>query len=113
VDGKDEIIYQAMTVDDDGKGLYFTGRRHGDALHVSDFDPERPGLELYLVTENEDDTVKFQTPGAGMHDARTGKLLWSHSPGVDISDGIVSCNKSSHTSDFFGEGMEKPAGPGE
>ncbi len=89
-DGKDEIIYQAMTVDDDGKGLYTTGRRHGDALHVSDFDPARPGLELYLVTENEEDTVRFQTPGAGMHDARTGKLLWSHSPGVDISEGVVA-----------------------
>lgn len=89
-DGKDEIIYQAMTVDDDGKGLYSTGRRHGDALHVSDFDPQREGLELYLVTENEEDTVRFQTPGAGFHDARNGKLLWSHSPGVDISDGVVA-----------------------
>lgn len=89
-DGKDEIVYQAMTVDDDGKGLYSTGRRHGDALQISDFDPARSGLELYLVTENEERTVRFQTPGAGMHDARTGKLLWSHSPGVDISDGIVA-----------------------
>jgi rhamnogalacturonan endolyase len=89
-DGKDEILYQAMTIDDNGKGLYSTGRRHGDAIHVGDFDPERPGLETYLVTENEDETVEFQTPGAGMHDSRTGKLLWSHSPGVDISDGVVA-----------------------
>lgn len=89
-DGRDEIIYQAMTIDDDGKGLYSTGRRHGDAIHVGDFDPARPGLETYLVTENEDDTVELQTPGAGMHDSRTGKLLWSHSPGVDISDGVVA-----------------------
>ena len=43
-DGKDEIIYGAMTVDDDGTGLYSTGLRHGDALHVSDLDPTRPGL---------------------------------------------------------------------
>lgn len=89
-DGKDEILYQAMTVDDSGQGLYSTGRRHGDAIQVSDFDPSRPGLELYLVTENEEDTVRFQTPGAGMHDAATGKPLWSHSPGVDISDGSVA-----------------------
>lgn len=89
-DGKDEIVYQAMTIDDDGKGLYSTGRRHGDALHVGDFDPDRPGAELYLVTENEDETVRFQTPGAGLHDAKTGSLLWSHSPGVDISDGVVA-----------------------
>jgi len=89
-DGKDEILYQAMTVDDDGKGLYSTGRRHGDAIQVSDFDPERAGPELYLVTENEEDTVRFQTPGAGLHDARSGRLLWSHSPGIDISDGVVA-----------------------
>lgn len=105
-DGKDEIIYQAMTVDDNGKGLYSTGRRHGDALHVSDFDPSREGLELYLVTENEDDTVRFQTPGAGMHDARSGKLLWSHSPGVDISDGIVADIDPRHP------GAEVWGGPG-
>jgi rhamnogalacturonan endolyase len=89
-DGKDEIVYQAMTIDDDGKGLYSTGRRHGDALHVGDFDPARPGAELYLVSENEDETVRFRTPGAGLHDAKTGSLLWSHSPGVDISDGVVA-----------------------
>jgi rhamnogalacturonan endolyase len=89
-DGKDEIVYQAMTVDDDGKGLYSTGRRHGDALHVGDFDPARSGLELYLVSENEEQTVRFQTPGAGLHDARTGRSLWSHSPGVDISAGVVA-----------------------
>lgn len=89
-DGKDEIVYQGMTVDDNGKGLFSTGRRHGDALHISDFDPARPGLELYLITENEEDTVKLKTPGAGLHDARTGKILWSHSPGVDFGRGIVA-----------------------
>ena len=89
-DGKDEIVYQAMVVDDNGKGLYTTGRRHGDALHLGDFDPKHPGLELYLISENEDDTVRFKTPGAGLHDARTGKILWSHSPGVDFGKGIVA-----------------------
>ncbi len=89
-DGRDEIVYHAMTVDDDGTGLYSTGRRHGDAMYLGDFDPERPGLELFLITENEDQTVRFQTPGAGMHDARTGELLWSHSPGVDVGAGLVA-----------------------
>jgi rhamnogalacturonan endolyase len=89
-DGKDEIVYQGMTIDDDGKGLFTTGRRHGDSMHVGDFDPQRPGMELYLITENEEETAKLQTPGAGLHDAKTGKLLWSHSPGVDIGSGIVA-----------------------
>ena len=34
-DGKDEIVYGAMTIDDNGKGLYSTGLGHGDALHVT------------------------------------------------------------------------------
>jgi rhamnogalacturonan endolyase len=89
-DRKDEIVYQAMTVDDDGKGLFSTGRRHGDSMHISDFDPGRPGLELFLITENEDNTVRFGTPGAGLHDGRTGKVLWSHSPGVDVGSGLVA-----------------------
>ncbi len=105
-DGKDEIIYQAMTVDDDGKGLYTTGRRHGDALHAGDFDPAREGLELYLTTENEEETVRFRTPGAGLHDARTGKLLWSHSPGIDISEGLVADIDPRHP------GAEVWGGPG-
>ncbi len=105
-DGKDEIVYQAMTVDDNGKGLFSTGRRHGDSMHVGDFDPARPGLELYLVSENEEETVRFRTPGAGMHDARTGKLLWSHSPAVDISAGVVADIDPRHP------GAEVWGGPG-
>ncbi len=89
-DGRDEIVYQAMTVDDDGKGLYSTGRRHGDAMHLGDLYPDRPGLELFLITENENQTVRFQTPGVGVHDARTGELLWSHSPGVDVGSGMAA-----------------------
>lgn len=89
-DGKDEIIYHAMIVDDNGQGLYSTGFRHGDALHVSDMYPDRPGLEILTVHENEDDTVHFQTPGVVMRDATTGSVLWKHSPGEDISDGIAA-----------------------
>ena len=89
-DGKDEIVYQAMTVDDDGKGLYTTGRRHGDSMHISDLYPDRPGLELFLITENENDTVRFQTPGVGVHDARTGEPIWTHSPGVDVGAGLAA-----------------------
>ncbi len=89
-DGKDEIVYHSMTVDDNGKGLYSTRLRHGDAMHCSDIDPDRPGLEVFTVHENEDDTVRFGTPGAAMHDARTGEILWKHSPAVDVGGGLAA-----------------------
>lgn len=69
-DGKDEIVYGAMVIDDNGTGLYSTGYGHGDALHVSDLDPEHPGLEVFDIQERFDD--------AGMHfrDAASGEILW-------------------------------------
>jgi rhamnogalacturonan endolyase len=105
-DGRDEVVYHAMAVDDDGRGLYSTGRRHGDSMHVGDFDPDRPGLELFLITENEDNTVRFQTPGVGLHDARTGQTLWSHSPGIDVVSGMVADIDPRHP------GAEAWGGPG-
>ncbi len=89
-DGKDEIVYHAMVIDDNGKGLYSTGFRHGDALHVADMYPDRPGLEAFTVHENEDETVRFKTPGAVMRDARTGEVIWKHSISVDIGQGVAA-----------------------
>ena len=89
-DGRDEIIYHSMVVDDDGKGLYTTGLRHGDALHVGDLDPSLPGLEVFGVHENEENTISFRTPGAALFEARTGKILWSDLPSVDIGRGLTA-----------------------
>jgi rhamnogalacturonan endolyase len=105
-DGRDEIVYHAMVVDDDGKGLYSTGWRHGDAMHIGDFCPDRPGLEVFTVHENEDDTVRFQSPGAAMRDARTGEAIWKHSPGIDVGGGLVSDIDPRH------RGCEAWGGPG-
>lgn len=105
-DGKDEIVYQAMVVDDDGGGLHTSGLRHGDSLHVSDMDPQRPGLEIFTVQENENDTVRFMTPGVAMRDALTGEILWSHSPGVDVGAGLAADIDPRHP------GYEAWGGPG-
>ena len=51
-DGRDEIVYGSMVIDDNGKGLSTTGYQHGDAQHVSDFDPWRKGLEMYACLED-------------------------------------------------------------
>jgi len=105
-DGRDEIVYHAMVVDDDGRGLYSTGLRHGDAMHISDMVPDRPGLEVFTIHENEDDTVRFMTPGAAMHDARTGEILWKQSPGVDVGRGMAADIDARH------RGYEAWGGPG-
>ncbi|HYG21230.1 MAG TPA: rhamnogalacturonan lyase [Verrucomicrobiae bacterium] len=68
-DGRDEIIYGAMVVDDNGKGLYSTGWGHGDALHVSDLNPRNRGLEILSIQE------RFAKEGMNLRDARTGKPL--------------------------------------
>jgi rhamnogalacturonan endolyase len=105
-DGKDEIVYQAMVVDDDGTGLYSTGLRHGDSMHISDMYPQRPGLEVFTVQENERATVRFKTPGAAMRDARTGEILWCHSPAVDVGAGLAADIDPRY------EGYEAWGGPG-
>ena len=105
-DERDEIVYQAMVVDDDGTGLYSTGLRHGDAMHLADIDPDRPGQEVFTVQENEDHAERFQTPGAALRDARTGAILWSHSPTVDVAGGLAADIDPTHP------GLEAWGGPG-
>jgi len=51
-DGRDEIVYGSMVIDDNGKGLSTTGLGHGDAQHVGDLDPYRPGLEFFGCNED-------------------------------------------------------------
>ncbi len=51
-DGRDEIVYGNMVIDDNGKGLNSTAFGHGDAIHVNDFDPYRKGLEIYNCLED-------------------------------------------------------------
>lgn len=81
-DGRDEIVYGAATIDDNGRGLWTTGLGHGDAGHVGDLDPSRPGLEYYKVSE---DSSK---PGTWFADARTGARLWQTSPAGDNGRGV-------------------------
>lgn len=48
-DGCDEIIFGSAAIDNDGWLLHSTGLGHGDALHLSDLMPDRPGLEVMMV----------------------------------------------------------------
>jgi rhamnogalacturonan endolyase len=67
-DGKDEIVYGSSAYDDNGEALYTTGMGHGDAMHLSDLDPEIPGLEVWACKET-------GGRGAVLHSAADGKIL--------------------------------------
>lgn len=51
-DGKDEIVYGAMAVDDNGNALWTTRTGHGDAQHLGDLDASTSGLEYFKVSES-------------------------------------------------------------
>ncbi|MBI5831667.1 MAG: hypothetical protein HZB16_05055, partial [Armatimonadetes bacterium] len=84
-DGRDEIIYGACAIDDDGRGLYSTGLGHGDAIHLGDFDPDRPGLELFDIHEE-----KPCPAGWEMRDPATGRLLWGLPTTRDTGRGMTA-----------------------
>ena len=91
-DGKDEIIWGAAALDDDGKMLYSVGFGHGDAIHLADLDPDRPGLELFDVHEEGGDYVW------DIHDAATGEILWKggqkgQDNGRGMAADIVAANR--------------------
>ena len=71
-DGRDEIVYGSMVIDDNGKGLSTTGYGHGDAQHVTDFDPWRKGLEFFGCLEDE------PTWGFDYRNATTGEVYYKH-----------------------------------
>ncbi|RKN50715.1 cellulose binding domain-containing protein [Micromonospora endolithica] len=81
-DGRQEIVYGAATIDDNGRLLWSTGHGHGDAGHVGDLDPSRPGLEYFKVSED------GSKPSSWFADARTGQVLWSTATGGDNGRGV-------------------------
>jgi rhamnogalacturonan endolyase len=85
-DGRDEVTYGAMAINDDGTPLYTTGLGHGDALHMSDMIPSRPGLEVYQVHETES---AHKGKGGDLRDAATGALI-AYVPGTgDVGRGCA------------------------
>jgi rhamnogalacturonan endolyase len=72
-DGKDEIINGSSCIDDDGTGLWSNRLGHADALHMSDLDPDRPGLEIWMPYES---PASNGNVGAALLDARTGEIIW-------------------------------------
>ncbi|MHA7967661.1 rhamnogalacturonan lyase family protein [Paenibacillus sp. CAU 1782] len=84
-DGFDEIIYGASVIDHDGTGLYTTGWGHGDAIHVSNLNPNRQGLEVYQPHESSSSPYGFS-----LRDAETGEILWGVRTGSDVGRGLAA-----------------------
>lgn len=98
-DGMDEIIYGSAAIDHDGTLLWSTGLNHGDAIHVGDLMPDRPGLEVFQIHED---------PPYGMHicDAATGELLIHMTGGGDTARGMAADvnEKRGYEFWYFGDG---------
>ncbi len=82
-DGRDEIVYGAMAVNDNGAGMWSTRTGHGDAQHLGDFDPARAGLEYFKVSES------TSQPGSLYIDPGNGSILWSTASGSDNGRGVA------------------------
>lgn len=81
-DGFDEIVMGSATIAHDGSLLSSTGKGHGDAIHLSDLVPSRPGLEVMMPHE--------ESPyGYDVHDATTGELIVSATSSADNGRGLA------------------------
>ncbi len=76
-DGRDEITYGSMAIDDNGKGLYSTGFGHGDAMHLTSFFPLDDKLQVWDCHENKRD-------GSDFRDAATGKVIFQLPDNTDV-----------------------------
>ncbi len=87
-DGCDEIIWGSAALNNDGTMLYATGYGHGDALHLSDLIPDRPGLELFQIHEEK---LKGGHGAWDLHDALTGEIIYHGGPdGTDNGRGMAA-----------------------
>ena len=85
-DGRDEIVFGSMVIDDNGKGLHTKGLGHGDAQHCGDFDPYRKGLEFFACNES--------SPNMNYRNATTGEMYY-RSVGTG-DDGRALCGNFSN-----------------
>ena len=81
LDGRDEIVYGSMVIDDNGRGLSTTGLGHGDSQHCSDFDPYIHGLEIWACNEDR--------PNNNFRDATTSKIYYRTTGGSDDGRAIM------------------------
>lgn len=84
-DGRDEIVYGAMAVDHDGKGMYSTGLMHGDCINVGKFTPDTPGLDCFQIHEEAEAELGFEA-----RNPATGEIRWGKYTGRDTTRGLCA-----------------------
>lgn len=77
MDGRDEIIFGSMMIDDTGYGLSTTGYGHGDSQHCTDLDPYRWGMEQFVCLES------TAVPGVAYTNATTSQNYYVSGTGGD------------------------------
>ncbi len=82
-DGCDELTYGSMAIDNDGTGLYNTGMGHGDALHLTAFDPSTDKLFVWDCHENRRD-------GSDFREAATGKVIFQIPSDQDVGRAMAA-----------------------
>ncbi|ONK14178.1 hypothetical protein [Streptomyces sp. MP131-18] len=80
-DGADEVVEIGFVLNGDGTLRYSLadhGIVHGDRFHITDIDPDRPGLEGYGVQQDNPSGLREY-----YYDAASGEMIWQH-----IEDGV-------------------------
>lgn len=92
-DGRDEILLGSCMLDDNGTLLWSAGLGHPDKAYLTDIDPSRPGMEVFLCLEPWHDNGR----GVCMVDARTGQQIWNigHKT-FHVGDGMVADIDATH-----------------
>lgn len=99
-DGCDEIVWGSAALDHDGKVLYATGYGHGDAIHLADHNPDRPGLEVFEIHE-------ASPYGWDLHDAATGEILLSAKGSGDNGRGMAAQMSSTVRGSFMSSSNDR------
>ena len=81
-DGYDEIVYGACCIDNDGTGLYTTGLKHGDAMHLSQMDPSTSGMQVWRCLED--------NKGLVLTDAKTGTVKFKLTYTADVGRAMAA-----------------------
>ena len=86
------LIHISCVLDDNGTLLWSTGLGHPDKIYLTDIDPDRPGMEVFLGLEPWHENGR----GVCVVDARTGQPVWNIPASNSGRDGKAGCTTVSN-----------------